>query len=167
VRDLTPLTPPVVNADRNAFFADFPVRYYVQTLANGTPKFFFFNLNNGEYNAGHEILNADGSLSQQALSVSNLAWHLEGKKFAKLVPMPNGVNAYLFSDGKDSVAVLLSSNAGRLSVSKAPAGVAVRDVLGNAVAFPAKIGDEATYWSGAGMGVDTLAGVLGKAVGRP
>lgn len=50
------------------------VRYYVSAFANGIPRLFLFNILNGEFNPGNELLNADGSLSTLCLAFSNLAW---------------------------------------------------------------------------------------------
>lgn len=154
-RDETPNTPPYVPESRNRYFADWVVRYYVSNFANGVPKFFFFNIN-GPTLYAHDAMNTDGSPSRLAVSFSNLAWHLEGKTFQKMTTLPEGVNAYLFSDGKDSVAVLLSSDAGRLRLAEPLAGITARDTYGNALPFPARIGDAPTFWSGAGLSAEQL-----------
>ena len=147
IRDLTPLTPPVVDKATNDYFADWVVRYHVSTFANGVPKFFFFNIRNGEYYPEHEILNADNSLSTQAITFAVLAWHLEGKTFAEMRPLDEDINLYVFSDGTESVAIPLSAGAGRLPLAKAVEGITGRDHLGNAIVYPIKIGEMPTFWT--------------------
>ena len=148
-RSLYRVTAPVVAPERNDFFADWVVRYYTSTFANGIPKMFAFCMVNGDH--GHELLNDDGSISALCLAFSNYAWHFEGKTFHSLVALPEGINAYVFSDGKNSAAVLLSSGSGRLDVKEAPEGVAVRDRYGNPFALPARVGDQPIYLAADGQ----------------
>ena len=165
IRDETPQVPPTIAPSRNAFFADWVIRYNTSTFASGSEKFFVFSLNLGDYMPGHELLNADGSVSQLLVADSNYIWHIEGKKYSKMVPLKNGLNAYLFSDGRNSVAVLLSSSAGRANLIAPIAGVTARDYLGNPVAFPAKIGDSATFWSTENLSSEELEQRLKTAFG--
>ena len=161
LRSLYRVNAPVVSTERTDFFADWVVRYYTSTFANGIPKMFAFCMVNG--NHGHELLNDDGTVSSLCLAFSNYAWHVEGKKFHSLVPLPEGINAYVFSDGKDSVAVLLSSGSGRLEAKQAPAGSVARDRYGNPFALPARVGDQPIYLAADGQPPEDFAKALAAA----
>ena len=67
---------------------------------------------------------------------SNLAWHLDGRKFSKVVSLSKDVNTYMFTGSGDRVAVVLSKGIGRLDLKQLPKGLAIRDLYGNDVKFP-------------------------------
>jgi hypothetical protein len=160
VRSAYRLTPPLGGRSRATFWGDYVVRYYVSTLANGADKFFLYTYSGGSWIPNYELLNADGSLSANAVAFSNMAWHLEGRKFSKVLSLSKDVNAYMFEGGGDSVAVVLSKGIGRLELKRLPKGLAVRDLYGNSVKLPAKLGNQATFIEGKGLKAEALVARL-------
>lgn len=151
-------TPPMGHTDATARAGDHLIRYYISSLASGVDKFFVYTYHGwGQWRHCYSYLNVDGRLAPNATSFSNLAWHVEGRDYREVVDLGEGVHAYLFEDAEAAVAVILSSGIGRLSMPRADAGLTVRDMFGNAVAYPLRVGDLPVFVEGTGQTAAQLA----------
>ncbi len=142
-------TPPV-RLDRGHRWAERLVRYYVSTLASGTEKFFLFNLHLGTTSmTTYSALNFDGSVSPLMPAFSNLAWHIEGQKFVRTVsPAPTlHVHAFQARTGPGSTLVVLSNGLDRVVIPGPIPGVTARDLYGNELPYPVKLGDGVIFLS--------------------
>lgn len=158
-------TPPFGHTTTTARAGDHLVRYYISTLASGAKKFFVYSYHAwGQWKPCYSYLNVDGRLAPTATAFSNLAWHLEGRRYREAVDLGGGVYAYLFEDDDGAVAVILSSGIGRLGMPQADASLAVRDLFGNAVAFPLRLGDLPVFVDAPGQNATGLMGALQKRV---
>lgn len=158
--------PPFDQWSRAANQADHLVRYYVSNFAQGITKVFSYAFYpDDSYHASYSYTNVGGALSPVGPAISQLARQLEGRRFLETVALPSGVNAYLFApvtstpDG-DSVAVLLASGAGRLSLPAAPVGIKAADLFGNTPAWPARVGGNAFYLRATGLDAARLHGLF-------
>jgi hypothetical protein len=152
---------PLGKTDKEAHWGDYLVRYWVSTLASGADKFFYYLYYGwGEYVSSYSLMNIDGRLAPNATAFSNLAWHLEGRTYARTVELKPDLLAYLFDGEGGTVAVILSKGIARGELAAIPAGVAVRDLFGNDLAAPVRLGDLAVFAEGPGMAPDALAAAL-------
>jgi len=152
---------PLGKTDKEAFWGDYLVRYWVSTLASGADKFFYYLYYGwGEYVSSYSLMNVDGRLAPNATAFSNLAWHLEGRTYARTVELKPDLFAYLFEGEGGTVAVILSKGIARGELAAVPAGVAVRDLFGNDLAAPVRLGDLAVFAEGTGMEAAAMAAAL-------
>ncbi|MCX7014334.1 MAG: hypothetical protein NTW86_17585, partial [Candidatus Sumerlaeota bacterium] len=138
---------PIGEARRDArYFADHSARYYISCLANGVPKFFLYSFHShgGLGNASFSSIDGDGTLQPLAAAVSALAWHIEGKRFVRMAPLSGTTWAYLFTDGKESVAAIVNAPGKTCALPKID-GAECRDLLGSPIALPAAVGPETSY----------------------
>ncbi len=111
-------------------------KYVVNLLANNVAKVFLYSAHcygslgtPSEFNV---LLCTDGYPHPSLAAHSNLAWHLEGRKFVKAVTLAEGLYAYLFA-GKDQTVAVISGRPGCQPYYRLPAvkGLTVSDLFGN------------------------------------
>jgi hypothetical protein len=144
-------TPPV-RLDRGNRWAERLVRYYVSTLASGTEKFFLFNLHLGTTSTTtYSSLNHDGSVSPLMPAFSNLAWHIEGQNFVRTVTVAPALHLHAFQarTGPGSTLVVLANGLDRVVIPEPIPGVTARDLYGNDLSYPLKLGDGVVFLSAA------------------
>ncbi len=168
VRNFYRRFPPLGKEDKSAFWADYMVRYWVSTLASGADKFFLYtNHGWGEFGNTYSPLNVDGRLSPNMAGISNLAWHLEGKRYVETCEVTQGLFAYLFEDGAGSAAVLIPKSAVSFELDIGGTEVKARDLFGNDLQAPVKLGGYAVFMEGKGMPAAKLASAIaGKGSGE-
>lgn len=117
--------------------ADRLVRYEVSTLAQGAEKLFLYHTNvGGEFHPGpgafQTLVTDDGYPEPSAAAHAILAWHLEGKHFAKRIEIARGVYASIFVSPTRSVAVLTSATPhDRYVLPRDVIALDLRDLFGN------------------------------------
>lgn len=167
VRNFYRHIPPLGKTDKSAYWGDYLIRYYVSTLASGAKKFFLYLMYGwGDYGPAYSMMNNDGRLAPCATALSNLAWHLEGRKYVKTFePVPN-LFGYLFEGEGGGVAIFLSKGVGRcaiLTTLPKEKGV-VRDLFGNELPCPVGLGEWAIFVEAGGMTADTLIDILQSSI---
>ncbi len=116
--------------------ADLMCKYVVNLLANNVAKVFLYSAHcygslgtPSEFNV---LLCTDGYPHPSLAAHANMAQHLEGRKFFKVVNVAEGVYAYLFA-GKDRSVAVISGRPGCSNVYRLPAAksLEVSDLFGN------------------------------------
>lgn len=122
---------------------------YVSLLSHGVKRIFVPGFATDPFKdlwqPGHRIFNVDGSLNPNAVALSNLMWHLEGKTTGEVYTVADDFDLHTFSDKREAVGILVSRNGAMLRVKDLPPGVVARDVFGNDIDFPAEIGWHLAY----------------------
>lgn len=157
---------PLGKTDKSAAWGDYLVRYWISTLASGADKFFLYLLYGwGDYTASYSLMNVDGRLHPCITAFSNMAWHLEGKKYVKTHELSPGIFVYLFEDKTDTVAVILSKGIARHELVSIDPKIKARDLFGNDLSLPTKIGDYAVFFEGQNLkSNDMIAALEGKKI---
>jgi len=127
------------------------VRYYLALLSGKVERFFvpgyaidpFKDL----WQPGPRIFNVDGRLNPNASALSNMMWHLEGKKPAHVYLIEEDFDLYTFDNQESAVGVLIGRNGAALKIKSMVEKVEVRGLFGNAIEFPAEVGRTPTYFS--------------------
>ena len=131
------------NCDEDSILkADLICKYVLNVLANKVEKVFLYSghcyrhLGAAESSDFCVLLGGDGYAHPSLAAHSNLALHIEGRKFLKAIEVANGVYAYLFAGRGRSVAVI-SGRPGCAAYQLPNAeGLEVSDLFGNPL--PAK-----------------------------
>lgn len=123
------------------WLTDRNVRVHLSLLAIGVKRIFLYSMH-GNRNFVQRarlrvMVNADGYPGPMLVGHSALTSRLEDKKYVGTRVLEPGFGAYVFSDGKSSVAVLSGKNgiSGRRITSSLP-GAAAADLYGNPLSFP-------------------------------
>lgn len=114
-------------------YAQYLIRAWNTMLANGISKYFLYFLNEGGvWRGGYDLMQPSGDMAPNSVAFSNLAWHLENKKFVQLVPLAETFNAYVYA-GKNDVAVSFVPRAvGTLEIpEKVDSNWSFSDLYGN------------------------------------
>ena len=127
------------------------VRYYLALLSGKVERFFvpgyaidpFKDL----WQPGPRIFNVDGRLNPNASALSNMMWHLEGKKPALVYLIEEDFDLYTFDNEESAVGVLIGRNGAALKIKSMVEKVEVRGIFGNVIEFPAEVGRTPTYFS--------------------
>jgi hypothetical protein len=153
--------PPLDRWEHRHQAADHLVRYYVSSIAGGVDKFFcYFFSPEDHWRNGYSYLTVDGRLGASAPAISNLAWHIEGKKFEGHIALQDDVHAYLFADNRDAVAVLIPTSHRRLTLASLPDGVILRDLYGNDLPRDSAIGGNTAFLFAPGSDASNLRKLL-------
>ncbi len=114
-------------------YAQYLIRAWNSMLANGVAKYFLYHLNNGGFWRGdYDMMQPTGDIAPNSIAFSNLAWHLENKKFVELLPLAETFHAYVYSDGKDTAVSFVPKAVGTLNLPNAVReGWAFSDLYGN------------------------------------
>jgi len=126
--------------DDNILIADRLCKYLASLLSCGVKKVFLYSMacQTGEFAsspADWRILTTDdGQLHPSGAAFSQFAWLIEGLAFNRSVSLGDGACAYLFSDGKRTVAAISGRpDCGRIPLPKLPPGVEAFDLFGNPI----------------------------------
>lgn len=132
------------------WLADRSVRLHLSLLAIGVKRIFLYSMH-GSRNFVQRarlrvMVNADGYPGPMLAGHSALTSRLEDKRYAGTRVLEPGFGAYVFSDGKSSVAVLSGKNgiSGRRVTSSLP-GVSAADLYGNPLTLPVRYDGLAVY----------------------
>jgi len=128
------------------------LRYDVAMLANGVEKIFLYSMgdidNLGSPGSYRTMVNTDGSLHPSAVGRATLAWHVDGLRFQEMLPLKDGVYAYVFGDKKRSVAVICpQAGHGTLALPAAREGMEARDLFANILPAGAEVGNHSVFLS--------------------
>jgi hypothetical protein len=142
-------------------WADWWVRYYLSTLANGADRFFVYAFyGHGAWQPRYDMLNQDGSPSFCAAAISNLAWHIEGLRFATRSEPAPGLTAFAFQGADRAAVALAGKGAQRLRLGTLPEGWSANDLFGNALQPPVACGGAVVLLLGPPAGLpQALAGL--------
>jgi hypothetical protein len=133
---------------------DMLVRHIVSMLSQGVEKEFLYSMHShthfGRPDTWATLVCEDGMLHPSGAAHSAMAWQLEDTRFVKIVPVAEGVNAYVFEarDGSRSVAVLLRDAKPReypLPAGDGQAPLEFTDIFGNPLAGGAPLGSTPVY----------------------
>jgi hypothetical protein len=131
--DLTPENH-LIGPDKNT-------RYVVATLASGAAKVFLYSAHcySSLLSPGSDLalVGPDGYPSIELAAFSNLAWHLEEKKFALEQPLDDKVSAYLFEGKEGTTAIISGRRNGTYHLPVSP-DLKVTDLFGNPLPGPAE-----------------------------
>lgn len=125
------------------WLADRNVRLHLSLLAIGVKRIFLYSMHGNrnfvERARLRVMVNADGYPGPMLAGHSALTSRLEGRKYAGTRVLEPGFGAYVFSDGKSSVAVLSGRNGirGRKTASSLP-NASAADLYGNPLSFPVR-----------------------------
>lgn len=138
------------------------VRYYLSNFAAGVERVFIYAFFPPDaWKSNYSYLNVDGSLSQAAPAISNLAWQLEGRRFERAVALGEEGQALLFAAGPDDpapVVVLLARGVRPVRLTGLPPGVVAHDVYGNPLPpLPEPLGVGVYFLNGPGLTPEALA----------
>jgi len=148
-----------------ALVSDRCCRYIVSLLANRVEKFFLYSMHchTGEFMPTpadwRMLTNDDGYMHPSGVAVANLAGLVDGVPFVRTETLKPGVYAYLFSNGKRSVAVISGLPTTGVKLRPLPTGVAALDLYGNPLADPIVYRGQVVYLQG-DMSVETLQKAL-------
>lgn len=149
--------PPLGKTGQAGAAADYLVRYWISTLASGADKFFLYTAHSwGTWRNDYSVLNVDGRLSPGLIGVANLAWHLEGKSYRRTLELAPKLFAYLFEDERDAVAVVMSQGVASGTLPRLAPGLTARDVFGNDLSAPVKLGGHAVFLDAPGHRAEQL-----------
>jgi hypothetical protein len=128
-------------------------RYVVSLLGRRVSKVFLYSTHTRDA-FGREVdwltlVNADGTLHPAAVAHSQMAFELEDKRFDRRAEVAPNVFAYVFTDGKASVAVI-ARKPGTTSAYALPTGADLdrRDLYGNVLRPLKQVGQTLVYVSG-------------------
>jgi hypothetical protein len=114
--------------------ADKTCRYMLSLLSQGVDKVFLYSAHCYQTLAIKAsfvvLLGADGYPHPSLAAYSNMAWHLEDKKFVKAVPVGKNAFAYLFEGKNGSTAVISGMRDGIFTVPVSD-DVSASDLFGN------------------------------------
>ncbi len=132
---------PYTSEDDSTMFADVNSKFVLSLLAHHISKVFLYSAhcygNLGSPNDFNILLCGDGYAHPSLAAHSNLARHLEGKTFVKVVELGSkGVSAYLFNGAGKTVAVV-SGQPGCASYQLPGGDIEVTDLFGNALPMDA------------------------------
>ena len=126
--------------DDSLLIADRFCKYYTSLLSCGVKKIFIYSMHcqTGEFSSSpadwRVLTTDDGQLHPSGVGVSNFAWLIEGLPFQRLVDLGRGGYAYIFSDGKRSVAAISGrSDCEKFRLPTLPPGVEAVDLFGNTI----------------------------------
>lgn len=146
-------------------------RYLISVLGQGVKKVFLYSMhchtsllfNKYDYN---DVVTMDGSLNLAAAAYAALTWQLEDTAFVKIVPLADGVNAFLFEGRGRAVAAILN-NPSQHAAFAIPdlKGAVAADLFGNPVLAGSALGGTVVYLS-AEMTAAQLARQLTRAARR-
>ena len=155
-------TVPWNNQENVIRYADNNCRFVVSTLASGAAKVFLYTAHS--YNNLSTVptflvlTSADGYPHPMLAAHSAMAKRLEDKKFDKTKELAPGLYAYIFSDGKNSCAVISGKNSARgKRVAADLPGCAAADLFGNPLTLPLKYEGTIAYISVQASAVDLYA----------
>jgi hypothetical protein len=144
--------------------ADKTCRFVVANLAAGASKVFLYTAHGYEGLVQRPnisvLVGPDGYPHVELAAFSNLAWHLEDKKFIMDEPMGENGCAYIFEGKGGSTAVLSGRRNGNYPIPASP-DFKVSDLFGNAVEGQAGFKGFLLYVDSP-LPAETLAGVLTK-----
>ena len=153
-------SPPTRMRDRADLQAGNLVRYYLSNFAAGVERVFIYSFFPGdEWRSNYSYLHADGQLSQAATAFSNLAWQLEGKRFARSVALGGDAQAMLFAAEGDRAPVVALTGRGLkpLQLTGLPEGIEAYDLYGNHPTLPTPLGVGVLFFRGEGLTPEALA----------
>ncbi len=118
------------------------VRLGVAELAAGTRHFFLYTLHGyfPYYRPSASLRGMDGSIQPLAAAFSNLARRLEGTRFWKRAQVQPGLFAYVFRRSRRRGVIVLLPHAAPARRLRIWPGNDVRDMMGNLIPLPARIG---------------------------
>ncbi len=151
--------PPARGRDRARAQAAQYVRYFLANFAAGAEKVFIYTFHPMDrWNAEYGYLNVDGRLSQIAPATSNMAWQLEGKKFAERREISDAVCAHEYRGAEENTVVLLPTGRGAAVLRRLPPRVRAADVYGNPPRLPHNF--DVLYLSAPGLTLEHVAAIL-------
>lgn len=129
------------NTDNNAELAELQARYLMSLIAAGADKIFLYSAHTYDKLIAQPnflaLLQADGYAHPQLVAVSALARRIEDRKFVRWLNPAPGIHIALFSDGKESTAVIVPErSAGKSKLHCALPGAKAADLYGNPLALP-------------------------------
>ena len=140
------------------------VRYFLSNFAAGAEKVFIYTLYPMDaWISNYGYLNVDGTLSVIAPATSNMAWHLEDKRFSAKEALDESVYAQLYKGETENTVVLMPSGRGPVRLHHQPVGVRVADLYGNPVETPHALGPGLLYLSAPGLTLAHAAELVSEA----
>ena len=128
--------------------ADYVVRFYTAHLAAGVDKYFLYTLHSiGSWTPSWGLIGDDDSLQPWASALSNLACHIENRRWAGRTQLEGGSDLHLFSsEDLGGIAVILPPLNGAIQLPALAEGMQAYDLFGNpldlessAIAYPVYI----------------------------
>lgn len=115
--------------------ADYHVRNYIISIANGIKKIFLYNF----YASGNDSEGSFGIVhwpektpKPAYIAYNNLICQLEGAKLKKEVGLESSIKCYLFQKGNEEIATIWGVKAeGAVSIKVKPKEIEVVDIMGN------------------------------------
>ena len=153
-------TLPWNNTENYTILADKTVRYIVSMLSCGVKKVFLYTSHGyGDFSTAPNYLVmfcADGYAHPMLVAHSAMAFRLEGLQFSHRRELTKSLWAYIFSDGKRSVAVISGRREAKgAKLNCSIGGAKVYDLYGNAQKLPATFNSNVCYVE-APVGADKL-----------
>ena len=156
------------NTDDNAELAELQARYLMSLIAAGTDKIYLYSAHTYTRLIAQPnflaLLQADGYAHPQLVAVSALALRIEDKKFVRWLKPAPGVHVALFSDGRESTAVIAPErSAENMRLTCSLPGVKAADLYGNPLVLPSD-GKGRLWYLTAAVSPDRLANAISSSV---
>lgn len=156
------------NTDDNAELAELQARYLMSLIAAGADKIYLYSAHTYTRLTAQPnflaLLQADGYAHPQLVAVSALALRIEDKKLVRWLKPAPGVHVALFSDGRESTAVIAPErNAGNMRLMCSLPGVKAADLYGNPLTLPSD-GKGRLWYLTAAAPPDRLANAISASV---
>ncbi|MCC5843492.1 MAG: hypothetical protein JJU05_04495 [Verrucomicrobia bacterium] len=137
------------------------VRYFLSNFAAGVEKVFIYTLYPQDgWLSNYGYLNVDGVLSHIAPVTSNMAWQLEGKRFAGARNLHDGIHAQLYAGETENTVVFLPTGRGEAVLHHTVPGLRIDDLWGNPAEPPRNFVTGLLYLSAPGLTLDQASELL-------
>lgn len=114
-------------------YSQYLIRAWNSMLANGVAKYFLYHLNNGGFWRGdYDLMQPSGDIAPNSIAFSNLAWHIENKKFVEVIPLAETFHAYVYANETDVAVSFVPRAVGTLNLpDNVKEGWSFTDLYGN------------------------------------
>lgn len=125
-------------------YSQYTIRAWNSMLANGVAKYFLYHLNNGGFWRGdYDLMQPTGDIAPSSIAFSNLAWHIENKKYVEVVPLAETFHAFVYADEQDVAVSFIPKAVGTLNLpANVQEGWNFSDLYGN----PTKDAQTRDFW---------------------
>jgi hypothetical protein len=124
--------PPLQPDEHHLIWTDWYGKYFLYSIAAGVEKYFPYYMHPSSWwRSDYSFSNVDGKLSPVIMGMSNMAWQIDGLKYIERLELTQHLNAYIFSDGTRSAAILDGHGKGQIVNRLNPADIKAYDLFGN------------------------------------
>jgi hypothetical protein len=130
--------PPFNQLENTKLASSALVRGELGAIVGSVKQFYVYSFHGWTWAPNYMLMTSDGNLAPLATAISNLAWHIEGKKYVGKKMITDTYFALLFEGNEESTVVFLASGTPKKPYvfQTLPEGIAARDLYGNDLQLP-------------------------------